>query len=937
MKKLFKIVLFASIMLFCLTGTACTAWAGWQKVFDNNGGASGEAIAVTPDGYIWVGFGTGISEIRRSYDGTSWEQIPVPSDVGAWEKYFTVDTSGRLCIIGSINSYYWNGSGWTRFAGHGWGFTCGAITAPDGRIWVITDNNVGYWNGSSWVQAKPPFAGRYFGLAITPNGRIWVGNEDGYSGYYDGSWHALGTGGWYKDEYMYGMVGCPDNSVWRYGGGGVGRIKADGTFETTISHSGKSHYAGVIDLLGRTWVGGYVSQTMYYDGSWHNGGNPGTEPNDFALGLDGTIWTTGYDRSGYDGSIGMLAGLRLNQSAATQTSITLNLSIYDTLGVPSGTILQRGTSPNSLSDVKPVSGTSCSDTGLNPSTVYYYRLKYEFMGKDYYSPIISAYTRPANPVVSGNNGGLSWQKSNGRGWVTLSWPSVPTATGYKLYVFDGNVYRAFDLGNTTSWDSRIAKIYPSETVLDGFSDDSQSGDLFLHDQTGYDLRDDPNKLYIKTIGTTYNNSHNYWFRVTSYNVWGESDLYAASALYSPTLPVRTDALAPTGTVTVTSKEGLEKTFDREVTVSVNIQDTLSGVWKLEFSNDGTSYTPVHEAVKNSDGGTDVSNYINSYVWTLSPGAGTKTVYVRVTDAVGNQNVITDAIALAEDMFPPTVTLKINDGAESTTNPSVTLEIIAQDNASVDSQLQMAFSNDGKLWSNWESFYSTKTWDITDEAYGGNSSPGIKTVYVRICDAAQNIGLARASIGYNPTPPTGVVTVVEGSSGTYKGKSCLYTNSDSPTLNLNFSGVSFVRFDVGFGWGDWETYEATKTVYLAKYQGVNRIRVQVKDVNGVVSQPIEALIVVDQEPPEISMLKGKNNATATTSGVFNMEMYAEDNLSERLQYRVKVDSYDFGQWYDWNIGDVISVSLAGNGLHTILIQVKDLAGNITASSLKAWKI
>jgi len=55
---------------------------------------------------------------------------------------------------------------------------------------------------------------------------------------------------------------------------------------------------------------------------------------------------------------------------------------------------------------------------------------------------------------------------------------------------------------------------------------------------GLDLRDNPNALYKKTPGTTYDNNVNYWFRVTSYNDQGETAVTGCPA-YMPTLPNRT--------------------------------------------------------------------------------------------------------------------------------------------------------------------------------------------------------------------------------------------------------------------------------------------------------------------------------------------------------------------------------------------------------------
>jgi hypothetical protein len=49
---------------------------------------------------------------------------------------------------------------------------------------------------------------------------------------------------------------------------------------------------------------------------------------------------------------------------------------------------------------------------------------------------------------------------------------------------------------------------------------------------------------------------------------------------------------------------------------------------------------------------------------------------------------------------------------------------------------MRFSNDGRTWSDWEGFQSTRSWDLT--RFGGSSSYGLKTVYAQLRDRAGNV-------------------------------------------------------------------------------------------------------------------------------------------------------------------------------------------------------
>jgi parallel beta-helix repeat protein len=101
---------------------------------------------------------------------------------------------------------------------------------------------------------------------------------------------------------------------------------------------------------------------------------------------------------------------------------------------------------------------------------------------------------------------------------------------------------------------------------------------------------------------------------------------------------------------------------------------------------------------------------------------------------GNQGGGLCEKAVKLDTEPPTGSLTINDGADSTYSPTVTLRITANDPLS--GVAEMRFSNDGRTWSDWEGFQSTRSWDLT--RFGGSSSYGLKTVYAQVRDRAGNV-------------------------------------------------------------------------------------------------------------------------------------------------------------------------------------------------------
>jgi hypothetical protein len=116
-------------------------------------------------------------------------------------------------------------------------------------------------------------------------------------------------------------------------------------------------------------------------------------------------------------------------------------------------------------------------------------------------------------------------------------------------------------------------------------------------------------------------------------------------------------------------------------------------------------------------------------YTLSTGDGEKSVYVRFRDLGGNLlGMYGDTIIL--DSRPPLGFVSINDGAESTMNPQVTLSLGGVD---VNGVVEMQVSTGTNWPDTWEGFAPSKVFDGLVGA-----APGVKGVYVRFRDTAGKI-------------------------------------------------------------------------------------------------------------------------------------------------------------------------------------------------------
>lgn len=202
-----------------------------------------------------------------------------------------------------------------------------------------------------------------------------------------------------------------------------------------------------------------------------------------------------------------------------------------------------------------------------------------------------------------------------------------------------------------------------------------------------------------------------------------------------------DTIGPSGSITINS--GDNYTSSTAVTLTLSADDQGSGVSKMRFSNDGSTW----------------SNWVTlaaTRSWTLTSGDGMKHVSAQFNDVAGNISTFADSILL--DTTGPTGSIIINSGDESTNSTSVTLTLSATDEGS--GVTEMALRNSGSAFGAWEPYATNKSWTLT-------SGDGTKTVYVLFRDAVGKISASYSdSIILNTAPPT--VTSITPASGPNTG-------------------------------------------------------------------------------------------------------------------------------------------------------------------------
>ena len=122
----------------------------------------------------------------------------------------------------------------------------------------------------------------------------------------------------------------------------------------------------------------------------------------------------------------------------------------------------------------------------------------------------------------------------------------------------------------------------------------------------------------------------------------------------------------------------------------------------------------------------------------SPAAREKTFALTPHEIIGiwEQPYNSGFATLDVNVAPKDV--RINTNAMQTASAIANLYVVQPfDNVCSNGYTQMRFSSDGATWSAWEAspssapYTKTKTgWDLTNPAYGGNSSGGLKHVYIQ---------------------------------------------------------------------------------------------------------------------------------------------------------------------------------------------------------------
>lgn len=342
-----------------------------------------------------------------------------------------------------------------------------------------------------------------------------------------------------------------------------------------------------------------------------------------------------------------------------------------------------------------------------------------------------------------------------------------------------------------------------------------------------------------------------------------------SGAYNDTISV-VDNTAPSGSISINSGAATTNNLNATLTLSATDDFDSAGSLEMMISNDSGFSGATWEA------------YAASKAWTLTGGAGVKTVYVKYKDSASNESgSYNDTITLIlSDTTSPTGSISINAGAPTTNSSSVTLTLSATDDIDPSVSLQMMVSNDsGFSGASWESYATSKAWILV-------SGIGAKTVYAKFRDSSLNASGSYhdAITVVDTTAPTGSISINSGATS---------VNTSSVTLALsatdNFDAVGSLEMIVSnefdFAGASWEAYNTSKAWTLISGTGARTVYAKFKDGNSNESSYYSSSIEVIHVPASRNNGVGNNSNPPTST-------QQQNNSTEVLKNIVLNDYQEF---------------------------------------------
>jgi len=377
-----------------------------------------------------------------------------------------------------------------------------------------------------------------------------------------------------------------------------------------------------------------------------------------------------------------------------------------------------------------------------------------------------------------------------------------------------------------------------------------------------------------------------WVRVT--DVAGDTNLTS--------IKVSVDTTPPEGGVVI--NDGAFSTGASTVTLKFNATDRY-GIAKV-MVNSSRDFT-----------GCAWQDYAPTLAWTMQPGDGDKTTFVKFRDRAGWESAVAnDSIYL--DTVPPVGSVVIDGNATYTSTLEVDLTIEATDPSGL-----------GNMMVGLVPTFEGATVVPYQEHVAFTLGPGDgeKRVYVAFWDSLGHLsGPASDSILLDTKPPVGTFKINDGAK---------YANSTRVELSmsaLDTSGVAAMRAseDPALLDADWVPYAPTMPFTMTPGDGEKRVYASFLDILGLESAVAEASIILKTTLPVVTVtINDGEGYTRVTSITVQFEV-TQNGPATRMQVgedptlaRASIASFK---------PEVSLILSPGEGERHIYARVFDVAGN-----------
>jgi glucose/arabinose dehydrogenase/chitodextrinase len=371
---------------------------------------------------------------------------------------------------------------------------------------------------------------------------------------------------------------------------------------------------------------------------------------------------------------------------------------------------------------------------------------------------------------------------------------------------------------------------------------------------------------------------------------------------STTVTVTVDNQAPTGTAVING--GAAATNSTSVTLALSATDAVTSVTQMRFSNNGTSFSAAE-------------TFAPTKAWTLSTGAGTKTVYVQFKDAAGNwSTAVTDTIIL--DTTAPTIS-----GQTATNITGSTAQITWTTNEAATSRVEYGLTT---------SYGSTTALDPTLVTAHGVAltalAPNTTFNYrVRSIDAAGN-----ERIGTNATFTTAATldtmppTTPIGLTATAVSSTTINLSWTASTDNVAVTGYQVFRNGTQVGTSPTNTFSDTGLSPSTSYSYTVRAVDAALNSSGQSLPASATTLAPDTTLPTVTITAP--TGSAPLSGTVTISATASDNVGVS-GVTFLVDNVVVGGGEDTTSPYSVlwDSTTALNGVHTIIARARDTSGNL----------